>query len=230
MTRADEETDLNYKTLRTRHTDARANGYRFHNYFLKEQAYVLKLIGTQNGATLDIGCGSGLLLAPLATKRDDIFGLDFNQDACQDAAQNGLKIIRGDGFALPISDNSIGTVIATQFINQQTPEATQKFLGEATRILQKNGRLILVWRNGNAWIHHIAHTLYSIGDILLGRPKFPYINHHIGDVCDWAENAGLHVEMRQALLSIAGLKFNNPESIQSKLLGASFIAIFNKPD
>ncbi len=232
MTRADEATDLNYRDLRARHRedDARANGYRFHRYFLKEQRYVLGLIGPQTGAVLDIGCGSGLLLAPLATEGADIFGLDFNEVACRDALRHGLKTVRGDAFALPIGDGTIRTIIATQFINQQTPEATQRFLREAARILQTNGRIILVWRNGKAWIHRAAHAVYSVGDRLLGRPKFPYENHHAGKVCGWAEEAGLRTELSQSLLSVAGLTFGNTDGIGSKILGASFVAIFRKPD
>ncbi len=232
MTRADEATDISYRELRARHleNDARANGYRFHKYFLKEQSIILELIGPDTGTVFDIGCGSGLLLAPLAVERTNIFGLDFNEVACRDALQNGLKIIRGDGFALPVGDGTIRTVVATQFINQQTPEATRRFLYEAARILKTNGRIILVWRNGRAWIHRAAHALYSIGDRLRGRPEFPYINHPIGDVCDWANEAGLRTELSQALLSIAGLKFDNPSGLGSKILGASFVAVFRKPD
>jgi SAM-dependent methyltransferase len=231
MTRADKATDVSYRDLRARHStnDARANGYRFHKYFLREQKYVLELIGPQAGAVLDVGCGSGLLLAPLAAERANIFGLDFNEIACRDAVQNGLKIIRGDGFALPVGDGTVHTVVATQFINQQTPEATRRFLREAVRVLETNGRTILVWRNGKAWIHRAAHTLYSVGDSLLRRPKFPYINHQIGEVCGWANKAGLRTELSQSLLSVAGLKFDNPNGIGSKILGASFVAVFSKP-
>jgi len=230
MSTADRKTDELYGTLRGTHRggDARANGYRFHAYFEHEQAHILALTGTSPGTTLDVACGSGLMLAPLARSGERIFGIDFNQDACRDARANGVAVVRGDAFSLPLKDGLLATVVATQFLNQQDSASARRFVHEAARVLSPGGRLIIVWRNGRAAIHRVAHGLYSLVDRLKGDPPFPYINHGMEDVMSWGGEAGLEVEKSEAVLSLAGLCFSNPSGLGAKLLGASYVLILTK--
>lgn len=230
MTRADSSTDQNYQKLREAGVsdDASVNGYRFGKYLLREQAHVRGLIGDEPRPILDVGCGTGLLLAPLATASRVRVGIDFNEAACLDARRNDLQVVRGDAFQLPFRTGSFGAVVSTQFLNQQSPEAVRSFLSENWRVLSHSGRLILVWRNGHALIHRVAHGVYSILDRLKGRPQFPYFNHTSKEIREWAISTGFDIETEHSVLAVAGLKFENSEGLASKSLGASHVMIVRK--
>ena len=189
---ADRSVDAKYASVRARHgaTSGRANGYRLHRYFVAEQALLLDLMGSVTGIVVDLACGSGLMGLPL--KRDDctVIGLDFNAAACADCLENGLPVVRGDAFSLPFADNSIDHAFACQFFNQQQPEQIARMLSECARVMRDGGRLTLVWRNHHAWIHRLAHCVFTVSDLVRRQPRFPVYPHPLREVEEVCRDAG----------------------------------------
>lgn len=245
--RADAGVDALYKTMRSRYgkTLAGGNGYRSHGFFRGEQAIVfdalVDAIGQAETASLpilDIACGSGLMLAdlpedtPNKIRHLNTIGVDFNATACTDAFSNGLKIVRGDAFKLPLADNSIGHAVNCQFLNQQDHTARHPFLSEAARCLAPGGRLILLWRRANSLLHQSAHTVLSLQDGVMGRPKFPQYEHSFKQLISIAESVGLSIIDQKVTLplSLIGMSPRKvaPSSILASCIGASNLLILSK--
>jgi SAM-dependent methyltransferase len=228
---ADRDVDSLYASLRGRYGErnSRANGYLYDGYFRAEQRILFSLLNADARVLVDVACGSGLMMQPLIAQRNQLIGIDFNADACRAAKSNGLTVVRGDAFRLPLADTSIDEIVTCQFFNQQTPEAVQQFIAESARVLRSRGRLIMVWRNGSAWIHRLALACFKWIDRARGLPSFPYENHSLESVRAYAAATGLTVD-RQAV-SFPPLEWCSDEtgSERAKWIGASNICILSKP-
>jgi len=229
--RADREVDRLYASLRSRHgrASARANGYRLQRYFTREQEMILAEVAHTRGIVVDIGCGSGLLAAPLARRGRCVLGIDFNRIACRDARANGIRVVRGDAFRLPFAERSIGCVVNSQFLNQQHPASARRLVEECARILHPGGRAILVWRNGSAWIHRAAQAVYGVLDVLSARPRFPHVDHPIEALCGHARGCGLRVLCRQLVFPLWRWRSDAIDSPAARLIGASAFVVLAQP-
>ena len=228
--KADQKTDALYAGFRGRfgRRDASANGYRYEGYFRGEQAVVHDLISTDAEIVLDVCCGSGLMLLPLAEAGRFVFGVDFNADACRAASSNGFVVVRGDAFCLPLADHTVDEVVNCQFFNQQTNEAVSAFIAEASRILRSHGRIILIWRNDRAWIHRVAHSVLTAIDRIRRMPIFPQFAHEIRDVEKELLRAGFRIERREVSCAPLGWRSRATDSLRARLIGASYVLVASK--
>ncbi len=228
---ADRDTDKLYRNLRSRHggSNAGANGYRLRSYFLREQELVLAET-TGSRVVVDLGCGSGLMIQPVSSSFPDkhVYGLDFNETACVDAKNNKIKVVRGDVYSLPFADDSIDCVINCQFLNQQPPDKARYFVSEVYRILDTNGRLVMIWRNDKAFIHKLAVSAYHYIDKLTGRPEFPYFDNDIHELAAYAAQLGFQVVKSKLVFPLFRWQFDNPQSIAARLFGASCFLVLEK--
>lgn len=230
---ADREVDQMYRPLRDRYgpDNARANGYRYHGYFLREQELLLAALERPaRGTIVDIACGSGLMLRPLCGGDCQVVGVDFNDDACRDARDNGLAVIRGDAYSLPLATASVDQAVNCQFLNQQTHANAGRFLEEAARSLRPGGRLVIVWRNGDALIHKIAHAVYRVLDRLAGRPAYPCVDHDIAEIEARSVALGLDVVARRVTFPPLRWQTAKTTSLAARLIGASYLLVLRKPD
>lgn len=227
---ADRDTDALYAGLRDRYAtdDALYNGYRTQNYFLREQRMILDELEQRGGVVLDVACGSGIMLQPLVTPQRAVFGLDYNDHACHAAAQNGLRIVRGDAFSLPFADASVDQILSCQFFNQQTPDAVEQFVQEAARCLRPGGRLVLVWRNGAALVHRVAHAVLTLWDKLAHRPTFHNHNHSLANVCGYALASGLEMEREEVTFPQWNWRTVKTNGIRARVIGASNFAVYRR--
>ena len=227
----DKTTDRLYVDLRGRYGDGSpmANGYRSRAYFLREQAVLHRLLDPNASTVVDVGCGSGLMLRPLVSAGRFVFGIDFNADACRAAQANGFPVVRGDAFALPFAGDSIDEITSCQFFNQQSAEGLRTFAAEAARVLTAGGRVILVWRNGSALIHRLAHAGLSVVDRLRGLPAFPQFIHRSNEVRGYLTDAGLDVELEEVSCPPLAWRSRKVGGLLSRIIGASCIAIARKP-
>jgi SAM-dependent methyltransferase len=93
---------------------------------------------------LEIGCGPGRILAPMATHFHRVVGIDFSLDMVQYArhrlrSYSNVEVIQNDGCTIPLPDTSIDfvySVIAFQHMNLNTITA---YFREAYRILRPGG-------------------------------------------------------------------------------------------
>jgi ubiquinone/menaquinone biosynthesis C-methylase UbiE len=231
---ADIKTDALYKSVRTTYGQkrAKANGYRAQFFFRLEQRTVLEHLHKNQAPIVDIACGSGLMLEPLMAHGKgaiNIYGLDYNNDACIAAQSNQLTTIRGDAFKLPFPADTIGQFVNCQFLNQQTPENARLFVGQLAKALQPGGRAIILWRHGNSLLHRVAHSIFLLLDRLKKAPKFPQYIHSMEQVKLYAQEAGLGVLKESITLPVS-----YPRSVPSRhwfgdVLGASFMLVLSKP-
>lgn len=229
--RADRRTDALYRDMRRRHggASARANGYRYEGYFRREQAILLSLVNHKARVVVDACCGSGLMLLPLVDGERTVFGIDFNADACAAAHANGFPVLRGDAYRLPLADGSVEQMTNCQFFNQQDAAGVGAFLAEAARVLAPGGNLVLVWRNGSAIIHRVAHALLSLTDRLRGASVFPQHVHSLDTVAAQAAVAGLEVVHRELSCPPLGWRSRATGGLVGHVIGASCILVLRRP-
>lgn len=104
-----------------------------------------------NGSVLELGCGTGRLLAPLARAGVPMVGIDRSPDMLARARDRRRRIarilrpglIRGDIRALPLPDRTFGAVMAPYGLLQSLlGEADlSAVLSEAARVLRRGGLL-----------------------------------------------------------------------------------------
>ncbi|MBP7722525.1 MAG: class I SAM-dependent methyltransferase [Alphaproteobacteria bacterium] len=226
----DKDVDGRYDYLRNRHGTANpaANGYRLDRIFKRDQEALFSAIDRNNGPFLDIACGSGLMLAPLLNQGHNVYGLDFNADACVAAHMNGIKIIRGDAFNTPLPDGTIGQIVNCQFLNQQPAAQTEKFIQESARVLKPGGQLIILWRHARSFIHISAHAVFTVLDKFSGQPPFPQYVHSFKEIESFAAKAGLTVEKKAVTLPFLGLRMISPDAPGANIIGASQFLVLRK--
>lgn len=230
-TKADSKVDKLYAGLRGRYgpSDSRANGYRLQTYFLREQELILNCIEPEAEYIVDIGCGSGLMILPSKHSMNTVIGLDYNEEACLSSLRNGLFVIRGNAFSLPLLVESINIIVNCQFLNQQSHESALQLLKESFNVLKPGGKIILVWRNGDALIHKVAHFIYSITDKIIRKPTFPNVNHDLAMLSKYAVELGFVPTKQAVVFPLLKWQSEKTTGFISRLIGASNFLILKKP-
>ncbi len=97
----------------------------------------------REGATvLDAGAGEGYGAA-LLSRNGVVVALDLDEAAAVNASRSypTLRVVRGDCCHLPVSDRSVGAVVALQVIEHL--HCAERFVEVCARALRPNGRLIV---------------------------------------------------------------------------------------
>ncbi|MAO91244.1 MAG: hypothetical protein CMM78_09045 [Rhodospirillaceae bacterium] len=242
---ADRDVDGLYQSMRARFggQNPGANGYRSTGFFRREQLIVFQALSQDimtlpsdltRAPVIDIACGSGLMLTPWPGASERlVFGVDYNQQACDDARQNGVAILRGDAFNLPFANDSVFQMVNCQFLNQQQESARRPFLVEIHRCLKPGGRFVLLWRHADSLLHKTAHAILSRLDHLRGLPQFPQIRHPLAQIIDQAERVGFDVKRSGVTLPFSLGTQQRPKILKSEnplsdILGASNFLLLEK--
>ncbi len=227
---ADRDVDALYAELRRKHgnVNSRANGYVYEGYFRREQRRLFSLLNPAARVLVDVACGSGLMVLPLVGRREHVIGIDFNDDACRAAHANGLPIVRGDAFRLPLGDASVDEIVCCQFFNQQSAAAVRAFVAEVARVLRAGGRAVLVWRNGDALVHRVALGLLATLDRWRGRALFPHVNHSLGDIGTYARAVGLTSVHESVSFPPVSWHSVKTRSLAARVIGASNVCVLAK--
>jgi 2-polyprenyl-3-methyl-5-hydroxy-6-metoxy-1,4-benzoquinol methylase len=110
---------------------------------------------------LDVGCGSGALLARMRAVGWDVEGVDFDPQAVEVARARGLTVHCGDLIRQEYPDAHFDVVHLGHVI-----EHVHDPLGlvrECRRILQPGGRLVLLTPNAGGWGHrHFDRDWYAL--------------------------------------------------------------------
>ena len=228
MTRADPRADEIYDSLRAGFGEAspKASGYLSEYSFRREREMVLEAVGAEPGTVVDLACGAGLVTLPLVRAGRRVIGVDFNAAACRQAGCNGLGAVRGDAFDLPLADGLADTVLNVEFAQSYGPEAVERMLDEAARVLRPAGRLVIVWGHRAALIHRIVHPFASIPDRRRGWG--PYFNHAPLKVRAAGERVGLRLDEVWAIFPPLRLRLRRADGPLAALIGSSFVAVFRK--
>ncbi|MGH3715701.1 MAG: bifunctional 2-polyprenyl-6-hydroxyphenol methylase/3-demethylubiquinol 3-O-methyltransferase UbiG [Micromonosporaceae bacterium] len=96
----------------------------------------------REGAVLvDLGCGGGLLAAPVAGKGYRHIGVDLVRSALLTAAEHDVIPIQSDVNAVPLADGCADVVSAGELL-EHVPDPA-RVLAEACRLLRPGGLLVL---------------------------------------------------------------------------------------
>jgi SAM-dependent methyltransferase len=120
-----------------------------------ERAYVGELVGLfalkSGDRLLDVGCGSGDLLAAAAAREAGaiLVGIDPDEDALELASHkisgtiHAAELHQGVAEELPFDDESFDLAAATRVLGTMTPRARAQALRECWRVLRPGGRLLV---------------------------------------------------------------------------------------
>ena len=107
---------------------------------------VRKLV--ENKVVLDAACGEGYGSNILATVAKQVTGIDIDEDTVLRARESykvtpNVTYLQGSIEKLPIEDNSVDVVVSFETIEHVPEETQEKFLNEISRVLKKDGILIM---------------------------------------------------------------------------------------
>lgn len=106
---------------------------------------VLELASGKN--VLDIACGEGFGTAILARKAASVWGVDISDEAIAYARQKyekyNLKYKQGSVESLDFDDDLFDMIVSFETIEHVDELVQDKFLKEASRVLKKNGILVI---------------------------------------------------------------------------------------
>lgn len=108
------------------------------------------LAAAEKGSLLDVGCGSGYLLARGRRRVRRVVGLDLSLEALsaararlerQGPPRGGADLLLGDAARLPFVGGAFDAVICTETLEHVPDDAS--VLAELARVLKPGGRLVL---------------------------------------------------------------------------------------
>jgi SAM-dependent methyltransferase len=112
-----------------------------------------RVAAAADGAIIELGCGTGRILLPLARHGISVIGIDFSERMLARARTrvrrarlaSRARLLRGDIRHLPFPDNRLGLVMAPYGILQSltTDADLRSTLRAGARVLRPGGRLVM---------------------------------------------------------------------------------------
>jgi len=106
-------------------------------YWQRERHRIITAMARGAGRTLDVGCGSSVILQSL----NYAVGIDVLANKLRYMRQYGVPLVRGSVLALPIRDAAFDCVVCSQVIEHLA--ADPAIFDELTRVLRPGGLLVL---------------------------------------------------------------------------------------
>ena len=186
--------------------------YRAHDSTIWLQRYwqrsryrhIRELIDDQ-GAVLDVGCGSSHIIGTLPTGS---VALDVLMNKLRFARRFQVPRVRGSGFALPFADEAFPCVLCSQVI-EHVPMAPS-MIDELCRVLKPGGRLVLGTPDYDRWEWVWIEKAYGIA--APGGYADEHISHYTraGLLEDFARRGYTHEATRYILRGELILAFRKP--------------------
>lgn len=114
---------------------------------------VLSLVGNVKGKKiLDVGCGSGIFMIDFAKMGAKVVGIDYSDKMLNSAKRelsrfkipkSDFQLKRANAVSLPFKDKKFDVILASGLTDYLTMSENKKFIKEASRVLKKNGTLIV---------------------------------------------------------------------------------------
>jgi dolichol-phosphate mannosyltransferase len=106
-------------------------------YWQRERHRIITAMARGAGRTLDVGCGSSVILQSL----NYAVGIDVFANKLRYMRQYGVPLVRGSVMALPMRDAGFDCVVCSQVIEHLSPDSV--FFDELKRVLRPGGLLVL---------------------------------------------------------------------------------------
>lgn len=114
----------------------------------------------KNDSVLDVGCGSGFFLESQKNKTENLFGLEFNDEAIRKCGLNNISVKKQ--FIEEYSESNINKHdVVTSFQVLEHVHDINSFITGNLKTLKKGGKLIIGVPNSNPYLYKkdIMHTL-----------------------------------------------------------------------
>ncbi|MCA9540661.1 MAG: class I SAM-dependent methyltransferase [Myxococcales bacterium] len=98
--------------------------------------------------TLEIGCGTGMILKEIAPLARSAVGLDISRGMLQQARDRGLQVVEGSATDLPFADGSFDAVYSFKVLAHV--EGIERAMSEVHRVLRPGGQAALEFYNRNS--------------------------------------------------------------------------------
>jgi ubiquinone/menaquinone biosynthesis C-methylase UbiE len=131
---------------------------------------VVTLAPARGETILEIGCGTGTGLAPIAAGLDEtgkLIGLDLAFKMLLEAqektrsSQPNITLLQGDGTMLPLRDDNFDAVYCAYTLELFQKAERFALLNEIQRVLSPQGRLVVLSLSRAP--HNLAVRLYELG-------------------------------------------------------------------
>jgi 2-polyprenyl-3-methyl-5-hydroxy-6-metoxy-1,4-benzoquinol methylase len=151
--------------------------YRHNRGFAERLEAWERLIAAYSGPAqraLDIGCGSGVLLLPLAARNATVLGLDGSEEMLalarrrlEAAGAGNVQLIRGDLAALPALALPPFDLIVASSVLEYVPDLAAT-LRAIKALLKPQGRFIFSLPNRSSLLRKVEPLAHR----LVGRPRY----------------------------------------------------------
>lgn len=145
---------------------------------------ILALRKSDGGAYLDLGCGLGRYLAPVASYGGLAVGLDCSETAVRASrVRSGVygHLVRGSMTDLPFPDGVFGTVLAWRAIYLQDMSRIRRTISEVRRVLKPGGHFIGSARSVENALFYVGKAVgkeIEPGTFYYENDEFPGVTYH----------------------------------------------------
>lgn len=126
-----------YDAFSERYDRNRDRGY--HKLIDDQAAALVRRVGTDRDV-LEVGCGTGLVLARVAAFARTAQGIDLSPGMLERARERGLDVREGSATALPFPDNSFDVAYSFKVLSH-VPQLSLA-LSEMVRVIRPGGHLV----------------------------------------------------------------------------------------
>jgi SAM-dependent methyltransferase len=140
-------------------------------YWQRERFKIVEQLSQNEGAVLDVGCGSSRILDMLP---EGSIALDVLIRKLRYDQRFGVPLVQASGFQLPFPNDSFPCVISSQVIEHVPKESPM--IDELCRVLQPGGRLVLGTPDYAHWEWVYLEKVY--GRVAPGAYADEHISHY----------------------------------------------------
>jgi SAM-dependent methyltransferase len=110
----------------------------------------------QGRSVLELGCGTGLVLEPLADLASTATGIDISHGMLVKAQARNLQVAQADATALPFADGTFDCVVSFKVLAHI--EDIRGTVAECARVIRPGGHLVLEFYNRQS-LRHLVKRL-----------------------------------------------------------------------
>ena len=145
----------------------RERGYGYHELLDELEMSVVQPFA-EGRRVLEVGCGTGLILARLAKRAADAWGVDLSPGMLRAARERGLQVVLGSATKLPFGDAQFDLVCSFKVL-AHVPDIEQA-VREIVRVTRPGGTMVLEFYN--PWsLRYLAKRIAGPQPISDGRTE-----------------------------------------------------------